>query len=133
MANVFYGSGILFGTNSTSGTLTGLGTLVLLQGLETTDSSDEELVQDQSGNVAQVTKYNHKRKATLDFVPTSSSNTGTISVTAVTAGVTVALTDSSFTPISDTFIVDELALTRSNTKALMAKISLSTYLQNNVP
>lgn len=133
MANVFYGNGILFGTSSTSGTLAGLGTLSLLQGLDTTDSSDEELIQDTSGNVSAVIKFNHKRKATLDFVPTNSTNTGTVSVTAVTAGVTAALTDSNFTPISDTFIVDECALTRSNTKALMAKISLSTYLQNNVP
>ena len=50
-----------------------------------------------------------------------------------TAGVTLAITDATFTPIGVTWLVDSLQLTRSNTKALMARISLSRYLQNSIP
>jgi hypothetical protein len=38
-----------------------------------------------------------------------------------------------FIPMAATFIVDGISFTRSNTKALMARINLSRYLQNSVP
>lgn len=134
MSNVFVGNGILFGLGSTAATLTGLGSLSLEQSQEYNHESDEELVLDSSGNVATVAKYNHRAKATLEFIPTSGSNTGTLSVTTwPSAGVTLAITDATFTPIGVTWLVDSLQLTRSNTKALMARISLSRYLQNSIP
>jgi len=134
MANVFIGSGILFGTDSTVATLTGLGTLTLLQSSEFNHEADEELVKDGAGNTKQVAKFDHRVKATLEFIPTSGSNVGTLAVTGYpSAGVTLALTDALFTPLSATFIVDGVSFTRSNTKALMARINLSRYLQNSVP
>lgn len=134
MANVFVGSGILFGTSSTAATLTGLGTLTLLQSSEVAGEADEYLVKDGAGNTKGVAKYDHREKATLEFIPTSGSNVGTLAVTSYpSAGVTLALTDALFSPLNSTWIVDNCSLTRSNTAALMARISLSRYLQNSVP
>lgn len=134
MANVVVGSGILFGTSSTAATLTGLGTLTLLQSSELNGEADEEIVRDGNGNTKSVTKYDHREKATLEFIPTSGSNVATLAVTAYpSAGVTLALVDALMTPLNSTWIVDGCNLTRSNTKALMARINLSRYLQNTVP
>lgn len=134
MANNFIGSGILFGTGSTSATLTGLGTLTLLQSSDFNAEADEELIKDANGNTSGVVKYDHRAKATLEFVPTSGSNVGTLEVTSYpSAGATLALTDVLFQPIGATWIVDSVSLTRSNTKALMARINLSRYLQNGIP
>jgi len=134
MANNFIGSGILFGTGSTVATLTGLGSLTLLQSSDFSSEADEELIKDASGNTSGVIKYDHRAKATLEFIPTSGSNVGTLAVTAYpSAGATLALTDALFTPIDETWIVDGVNFTRSNTKALMARINLSRYLQNGVP
>jgi hypothetical protein len=134
MSNVFIGNGILFGTGSSAATLTGLGSLSLSQSQDYNAESDEELIQDASGNVSAVVKYNHRAKATLEFIPTSGSNTGTLSVTTwPSAGATLAITDSTFQPIGVTWLVDSLQLIRSNTKPLMARISLSRYIQNAIP
>ena len=136
MANNFIGSGILFGTGSTVGTLTGLGSLTLLQSSDYSSEADEELIKDASGNTSGVIKYDHRAKATLEFIPTSGSNVGTLVVTASlfpSAGATLALTDALFTPLGGTWIVDGVSCPRSNTKALMARINLSRYLQNSVP
>jgi hypothetical protein len=124
----------LFGTDSTSATLTGLGTLTLLQGSEAGHEADEELIKDGAGNTKTVCKYDHRIKAQLEFVPTTGSNVGTLAVTGYpSAGTTLALTDALFTPIAGTFIVDGISFTRSNTKALMARMNLSKYLQNSLP
>jgi hypothetical protein len=134
MANVFVGSGILFGTDSTTATLTGLGTLTLLQGSEVGHEAQKEEIKDGAGNTKGLCYYDHANKAQLEFIPTSGSNVGTLAVTTFpSAGVTLALTDSLFSPIAGTFVVDGVTFTRSNTKALMARINLSRYLQNSVP
>ncbi|MEY4387925.1 MAG: hypothetical protein RLY20_3208, partial [Verrucomicrobiota bacterium] len=49
------------------------------------------------------------------------------------AGVTISLTDALISPFNATFIVDGVTFSRSNTAALMARISISRYLQNSVP
>jgi hypothetical protein len=133
----FFGYGILFGVGSSAATLSGLGTLSLGQSQEYNSESDEDLVLDSSGNVAAVAKFNHRAKATLEFVPTTgtnTANTGTLTVSSwPSAGSTLAITDALFQPLGVTWIVDSLQLTRSNTSKLMARISLSRYLVNSIP
>jgi|DEB19_MinimDraft_3_1074340.scaffolds.fasta_scaffold102251_2 hypothetical protein len=134
MANTFVGSGIAFGTSSTSSTLTGLGTITLLQSAEMGAEADEYLVKDGDGNTKGVAKYDHRLKGTIEFVPTSGSNAGTLAITSYpSAGVTISLTDALISPFNATFIVDGVTFSRSNTAALMARISISRYLQNSVP
>jgi hypothetical protein len=135
MSNLYKGYGIQFGTDGvTASTLTGLGTLSLLQSGEYNAEADEEIILDNTGNTATVVKRDHKSKATLEFIPTLGTNAATLTIGSwPSAGVTLALTDSAFTPFADTWIVDNLQLSRSNTKALMARISLSAYLSNNIP
>jgi len=133
MANTYNGLGVLWGLSSTIGTITGLGALSLAQSEEATLSADEELIRDPDGNTKTVVKYDHKAKATLEFIPTSSSNTGTITVTMIPAGATVAITDANLTTVGGTWIVDDCVAVRSNTKELMARVSLSKYITNTVP
>lgn len=134
MANTFIGSGIAFGTGSTTSTLTGLGTITLLQSAEMGAESDEALVKDADGNTKSVAKFDHRLKGTIEFVPTSGTAVGTLAVTAYpSAGVTISLTDALLAPFNATFIVDGVTFSRSNTAAMMARISISRYLQNSVP
>ncbi len=134
MANNFNGYGILFGVGSSTATLTGLGTMALGQSQEFNAEADSELVKDANGNTAQATYYDHRSKATLEFVPTSGTNVGTLAVTSwPSIGTTLAITDALFTPIGVTWIVEGVQLTRSNTKALMARINLARFLQNSIP
>lgn len=134
MANIFYGYGILFGNGHVAATLTGLGTLALSQSAEYNSESDEELALDATGSVGMVAKYNHRAKATLEFIPNSGTNTGTLTISSwPSAGSTLALTDAQCVPFGVTWLVDSLQLTSSNTKALMARISLSRYLANSIP
>lgn len=138
MANTYQGYGILWGVGSLLGTIAGMGTLALNQDMDFSVEADEDLTKDSSGNTAAVTKYDHKAKANLNFVYTVGTNLGTAQVThALTAlalpGVTIALTDANFTPITSAMIIDSIGYTRSNTKAMMAKISLTRYLNNAIP
>ncbi len=134
MANNFIGSGILFGVGSSSATLTGLGSLSLGQSQEFNAESDEELVRDSDGNTKQATYYDHRATATLEFIPTSGSNVGTLAVTSwPSIGTTLVVTDALFTPIGATWIVSGVQLTRSNTKVLMGRINLKRFLQNSIP
>lgn len=128
------GSGVLFALGDVTHTLTGLGALTLLQSAEVGFESDEELIKDANGNTKAVVKYDIKKKATLEFVPTSGTNSATLAVTAwPTIGSTITITDALFTPIQGAWLVDALNLTRSNTKALMARLNLSNYIDGSVP
>jgi len=136
MSNIFRGDGVLWGMPGLSAqTLTGLGSMKLIQSAEYNYESDEEPIRDNVGNTSQVTKYDHRAKATLEFIPTSSSNTGTITIASVgpSIGATLAVTDAEFTPIGATWIVDGISYTRGNTKALLCRVNLSRYLTNSLP
>lgn len=133
MANNYNGVGILFGNGHVTGSIVGMGSLTHIQSLDYNTDSDEDIVRDSSGATAQVTKYDHRAKATLEFVPVSGTNVGTLGLTAVTAGVTLALTDSLFTNAGVTWLVDACNVVSSNTKAVMARINLSRYLDNAIP
>ena len=129
------GAGVLFGIGDlASATLVGIGALTLLQSCEVSNESDEELIKDSAGSTKTVVKYDLKSKAVLEFIPTSGTQTGTVSVTAwPTVGATLALSDTTFAPISATWVVDAMNFSRSNTRALMCRINLSRYLDNTVP
>lgn len=128
------GSGILFALGDVNVTLTGLGSLSLLQSCEVSFEAEEEVIKDSSGNTKNVTKYDRRKKATLEFIPTSGTNTGTVVVTDYPAiGTTITITDANYTPIQGAWIVDALNLTRSNTKALMARINLTNHIDGGIP
>lgn len=134
---VYKGYGILWGNASTLATLTGLGTLTLLQSEDVNAlGSEKEVIRDGNGNTATLVFYDHKSKATLDFVVNGGTNASTLTVTSwPSAGDTLAITDASFTPIAGTWLVDEGGsnLSRANNKALMAKISLEKFTNNSIP
>jgi hypothetical protein len=70
----------------------------------------------------------------IDFVANSGTNVGNITVASLPAiGSTLAFTDGNFTPFSSTFMLDDVSVSRGNTKAMMAKLTLSRYLNNGVP
>jgi hypothetical protein len=129
------GKYIIFGNPTTAGTISGMGTLDLLQGVEYANSSDAEEVRDRDGDVASKTFYNNRARLSLDWVITSGT-TGGLTVAAVLApGTTLAIADASLSVISDTYQVTEegVSLTTSNTGAVRARISLENYIDGAVP
>jgi hypothetical protein len=133
MANNYNGIGILFGNGHITGSIAGMGSLTNIQGFDFSTDSDEDITRASDGSTAQVTKYDHRSKGTLEFVPASGTNAGTLGLTAVTAGMTLALADTLFAQIGATWLVDSCNVISSNTKAAMARISLSRYLDNSIP
>lgn len=133
MANTFVGRAIVFGTGSTTATVTGSGVMTLLQSADATSDADTEQIKDASGNTATLAFYDHKVKATVEFIPSITAG-GTMTITSLpSAGVTLALTDSVNAPLSGTWVVESCQDTASNTKAVMLRISLAKYLQNSLP
>lgn len=130
------GKGIIFGIGTLTGTIAGLGSISsLAQGLDYSKSSDKEETRDADGDVAAVSYYNEKDSAVLDWV-VSSGSTAAITVTqALSPGATLALTDSTFTPISATWLVADggSSFTFSNTGALRARVNLEKYVANSLP
>lgn len=129
------GKYIIFGNPTTAGTISGMGTLDLLQGAEYSNQSDAEEVRDRDGDVASKTFYNNRARLSLDWVITSGT-TGGLTVAAVLApGTTLAIADASLSVISDTYQVTEegVSLTTSNTGAVRARISLENYIDGAVP
>ena len=130
----YKGYGIAWGNANVTATAGGLGAMTLLQSREYGGESSEELIADASGNTATVVKYDHRVKATFEFYPTYGTNAATATVsTWPTAGDTISITDSNFTPGGGTYIVDGCSVTGGNTRALMARINLSKYTVNSVP
>lgn len=135
MANAFQGCGILWGLNDmTLASLTGFGAFTLLQSNEYSEEAEKEEIKDSSGVTKAVAYTDRKAKATLEFIPTAGTNVGTLSVTAwPSVGTTLTVTDALFVPMAVTWLVDGVSFTRSNTKALMARINLSRYLEGAIP
>jgi hypothetical protein len=136
MPNTFTGVGILWGFPSTptATTLTGLGVLSQIQSLDLNVKAQKDQIKDGVNNTSAVVFSDHEQNVKIDFIPTSSTNTGNFTISSLPAiGATVALTDASFSVISATFMVDDVTISRGNTKAAMATISLSRYLNNTVP
>jgi hypothetical protein len=135
MANTFVGVGILFGfPGGPAGTLTGVGSLTQIQSLDFARKAQKEQTKDGNGNTAGVSYSDHEDSATIDFVFSSGTATGAATVTDVPSpGALVTLTDSNFTPLTKTLLCDEFSASRGNTKAMMAKITLSRYINNSLP
>ena len=136
MPNTFVGVGMLWGfpNTPTATTLTGLGVLSQIQSLDLSAKAQKEQIKDAVGNTSAVAFTDHEQNVKLDFIPTSSTNTGNFTISSLPAiGATVALADTSFSVITATFMVDDVSIARGNTKAAMATISLSRYLNNTVP
>lgn len=134
------GHSIIFGTGSVAATLTGMGTLDLLQGWDITKSSDRDITQDKNGDAASVVYYNERRTATLNLVVSG----GTAAATPTTLSdmlspgdlVTLAGQFSSTVPdIALTWMVSDQGsqITASNTGALRARVSLENYTANAIP
>jgi hypothetical protein len=136
MANTFVGVGVLWGFpgTTTGATLTGFSPVTQIQGLEYSRKAQKDQVKDNTGNTSMVAYSDHEDNFSIDFVPNAGTNTGTLTVTALPSpGTTLAFTDTNFTVMTATFIVDEVSVSRANNKAMMAKLSLSRYLNNGVP
>lgn len=129
------GKYIIFGNPTVAGTISGMGTLDLLQSAEYTNQSDAEETRGRTGNVESKTFYNNRARVSLDWVLTSGT-TGALTVAAVlTPGTTLAVADSSLSVMSDTYQVTEegVTLTTSNTGATRARIALENYIDGAVP
>lgn len=135
MANTFVGIGVLWAfPGGPASTLTGLGVLTQLQSLEFETKAQKEKIVDGTGSTSAVGYLDPEDNVTLDFIITSGTNTGSLTVTAVPQpGSTLAITDSNFTPISKTFLVNSCPISRANSKAAMAKLDLSRYINNSLP
>jgi len=131
-----YGTAVSWGLSDIAGvSLSASLNNLLFQSAEINEETQEELMRDAGGSVKAVAKYDVSRKATLEFIPTGGTATGgTITVSSwPTAGTTISITNTTFTPIAGAWIVDSWNWTRGNTKALMARVSLSKYVDNSVP
>jgi hypothetical protein len=135
MANTFVGVGILWGfPGGPTNTLTGLGVLTQLQSSDFGSKAQKDQIKNSDGNTSAVVYSDHEYSLKWDFVMTSSTNTGTFSVTSLPAiGSTLGVTDANFTPCSVTWLVDDVSVSRGNTKAAMATLSLSRYINVGVP
>jgi hypothetical protein len=135
MANKFIGVGILFAfPGGPTGTLVGTGALSQIQSLDFARKATKEQVKDGSGNTSAVSYSDHEESSTIDFVFSNGTNTGAATLTDVPSpGDLVTLTDANFSPLSKTLLCDEFSVSRGNTKAMMAKITLSRYINNSLP
>jgi hypothetical protein len=133
MINV--GRGVLFGLNDiTAVSLAGLCQLTDAQSQEITEESDEELVKDANGVTKAVNKFDIRRKMTLEFIPTSGTNTGTLTAHATAwVGATLTITNAIFAPAGGTWIIDGVSWPRANNRALMARFNLSRYVDGSLP
>lgn len=135
MANTFVGVGVLWGfPGGAPQTLTGLGVMSQIQTMEFNSKAQKEQVRDGNGNTSMVAYTDHEYAPVIDFVVTSGSNAGNATISSLPAvGSTIAFTDANFTVFSNTFMLDDISLSRGNTKAMMAKLTLSRYLNNSLP
>ncbi len=135
MANAFVGVGLLWGfPGGPTNTLTGLGVLTQLQSSDFGSKAQKDQIKDTLGNTSAVVYSDHEYSLKWDFVMTSSSNTGNLTVSSLPAiGSTIVVADSFFSVISAVFLVDDITVSRGNSKAAMATLSLSRYLNNSVP
>jgi hypothetical protein len=135
MANTFVGVGILWGfPGGPTNTLTGLGVLTQLQTSDFGAKAQKDQIKDYQGNTAAVVYTDHEYSLKWDFVVTSGTNSGSLTVASLPAiGSTLAVTDANFTVASTTWLVDDISVSRGNTKAAMATLSLSRYINNSVP
>lgn len=135
MANNYVGVGVLWGfPGGPTNTLTGIGVLTQLQSSEFNSKAQKDQIKDTLGNTSAVVYSDHEYSLKWDFIPTSGTNAGNLTVASLPAiGSTLAVADTSFSVITATFMVDDITVSRGNTKAAMATISLSRYLNNNVP
>ena len=135
MANAFVGVGILWGfPGGPTNTLTGLGVLTELQSSDFGSKAQKDQIKDSTGNTSAVVYSDHEYSLKWDFVLTSSTNSGSLTVASLPAiGSTLAVTDANFSVATTTWLVDDITVSRGNTKAAMATISLSRYLNNSLP
>ena len=131
-----YGAAVSWGLSDLAGvSLSASLNNLLFQSAEVNEEVQEELIKDAGGSTKSVAKYDLARKATMELIPCSTAVTGgTITISSwPSAGGTISITNTTFTPIAGAWIVDSWNWTRGNTKALMARISLSKYIDNSVP
>lgn len=136
MANAFVGVSVLWGLPGLAAqTLTGLGVLSQLQTSEFNSKAQKEQIRDTVGNTSAVVYSDHEYSLKWDFIPTSTAtNAGNLTVSSLPAiGSTLAVADASFSVTTATFLVDDITVSRGNTKAAMATISLSRYINNSLP
>lgn len=136
MANAFVGVSVLWGLPGLAAqTLTGLGVLSQLQSSDFNSKAQKEQIKDTVGNTSAVVYSDHEYSLKWDFIPTSAAtNAGNLTISSLPAiGSTLAVSDASFSVTTATFLVDDISVSRGNTKAAMATISLSRYINNSVP
>lgn len=137
MANTFVGVGLLWGFPGSTvvATLSGLGSLSQLQGSDFGSKAQKDQIKNSEGNTSAVVYTDHEYSLKWDFILTGASSLGgTVGYTALPAiGATIAAVDQFFTPCSVTWLVDDISVSRGNTKAAMATITLSRYLNVGVP
>jgi hypothetical protein len=120
------GKYIIFGNPTIAATITGMGSLNLLQSAEFNEASDAEEVRDFDGDVASKTFYNKRARLNLDWVLTSGTAAALTVGAVLSPGTTLVVADSKLNVVSTTYMVSEegVTISTSNTGAARARISL---------
>lgn len=136
MANVFIKLGMLWGfPGGPSATLTGLGSLSQIQGLDFSAKAQKDEVKDGTGNTSGVVYSDEVHNASLDFIMSNTATIdGSMPISSVPSpGALITLVDSLMVPMGKVWLLDDVNITRSNTKAAVAKLTLCRYIANSVP
>ena len=136
MANTFIKLGLLWGfPGGPSATLTGLGSLSQIQSLDFSAKAQKDQIKDGNGNTSGIVYSDEEHSASLDFILSNTATIdGSMPVSSVPSpGALITLVDSIMTPMGKTWVLDDVSMVRSITKAATAKLTLSRYIANSIP
>lgn len=127
---------INWGNGLVTCSVVGVSDMTLLQSSEYASESDSEMLKDKNGETKGGVFFDHRAKISLEFIPTQGTTAGgTLTITAwPSAGDVVTLTSGNdFSGMNVKGLLDGITFTRSNTRAMMARINLTRYLVNSIP
>ena len=136
MANQLAGRGVIFGfPGGPTYTLAGFGDITQLQSAGFEANAETAEIKNLTGATSAVVFYDAHQSQTWDFYISQVSTTGNITVTAVpTAGMTLAATNTNFTPATGTYLVmPPVKVDFGNTEFAKCSMTLKRWLENTVP
>ena len=124
MANIYKNVGVHWGTSSTTTSIVS----GQLQTRDHTKKADMEEIKNGDGNVVGKVYYNQTDDATFEWIPTSATVNGTLTVTLPAIGDKITVSDSIYADIAKTnWLVEEVSTKSSNTSCLKATAKLTAY------
>lgn len=131
-----YGTKVLFGLDDvTAVSIASLGYLTHIQSSEIMEEADEEIIKDGTGATKSIVKYDRRAKWNIEFIPSGNTAGGEVQTSYLpTIGQTISVAPNTLYPqIGGVWLVDNRTDTRSNTAALRCRLSLSKYLEGQIP